>query len=282
MHVHLRARRTAAGASALALACAAFAISSARAADDINAGSLTNSPPMISYASDGTTLQGMIVDLAAAMSQQLGRRIVFKPMAFPAILPALEAKSIDIAFTTMNDTAEREQIVDFVDYYNFGTMLLVKKGNPEAVQSLETACGKTVSTVQGSTQIKLVDDMSAACVKAGKPPIQALQFAQPADARLQVQNGRVAAFLGNSPIMIYLAKTAGDGTMFDVVAGHEYQQIPVGIAVPKSSTALRDQLKKSLDALIANGTYRAILAKHGLEGGAVKEAEINGGKNVKY
>jgi len=282
MHVPFRGRRTAARASALALAFTAFAVPLARGADDINAGSLTNSPPMISYASDGTTLQGMIVDLAAAMSQQLGRRIVFKAMAFPAILPALEAKSIDIAFTTMNDTAEREQIVDFVDYYNFGTMLLVKKGNPEGVQSLETACGKTVSTVQGSTQLKLVDDMSAACVKAGKPPIQALQFAQPADARLQVQNGRVAAFLGNSPIMIYLAKTAGDGTMFDVVAGHEYQQIPVGIAVPKSSTALRDQLKKSLDALIANGTYRAILAKHGLEGGALKEAVINGGKNVKY
>jgi len=281
MQDHPRARCTAARTFALALACAAFGALPARAADDITAGSLTNSPPMISYASDGTTLQGMIVDLAAAMSQQLGRRIVFKSMAFPAILPALEAKSIDIAFTTMNDTPEREQVVDFVDYYNFGTMLLVKKGNPEGVQSLETACGKTVSTVQGSTQIKLAEDMSAACTKAGKAPIQIMQYAQPADARLQVQNGRVAAFLGNSPIMIYLAKTAGDGMLFDVVAGHEYQQIPVGIAVPKSSTALRDELKKALDALIANGTYRSILAKHGLEGGALGSAVINGGKNVK-
>lgn len=280
MQQHLRGRRAAARAS-VALALAVLALSPARAADDIVAGTLTNSPPMISYASDGTTLQGMIVDLAAAMSQQLGRRIVFKSMAFPAILPALEAKSIDIAFTTMNDTPEREQVVDFVDYYNFGTMLLVKKGNPEGVQSLETACGKTVSTVQGSTQIKLAEDMSAACTKAGRAPIQILQFAQPADARLQVQNGRVAAFLGNSPVMIYLAKTAGDGNVFDVVQGHEYQQIPVGIAIPKSNTALRDQLKKALDALIANGTYRSILAKHGLEGGALGSAVINGGKNVK-
>jgi polar amino acid transport system substrate-binding protein len=262
-------------------ALTAVSAAPARAADDIVAGSLTNSPPMIAYASDGTTLQGMIVDLAEAMSQQLGRRIVFKGMTFPAILPALEAKSIDIAFTTMNDTPEREQVVDFVDYYNFGTMLLVKKGNPEGVGSLETACGKTVSTVQGSTQIKLADDMSAACVKAGKAPIQVLQFAQPADARVQVQNGRVAAFLGNSPIMIYIAKTAGDGSVFEVVPGHEYQMIPVGIAVPKSSSALRDALKKALDALIASGSYRAILAKYGLEGGAVKEAVINGGKNVK-
>lgn len=32
-------------------------------------GSITNSPPMISYASGGTTLQGAIVDLAAAISR---------------------------------------------------------------------------------------------------------------------------------------------------------------------------------------------------------------------
>jgi len=280
-HRRFPALRNVVRAAAAALLVASGGLLPALAADDIVAGSLTNSPPMISYASDGTTLQGMIVDLAAAMSQQLGRKIVFKPLAFPAILPALEAKNIDIAFTVMNDTPEREQVVDFVDYFNFGTMLLVKKGNPEGVQSLETACGKTVSTVQGSTQIKLAEDMSAACTKAGKAPIQILQYAQPADARLQVQNGRVAAFLGNSPVMVYLAKTAGDGTVFDVVAGHEYQPVPVGIAIPKSATALRDDLKKALDALIGNGTYRSILAKHGLEGGAVSSAVINGGKNVK-
>jgi len=253
----------------------------ARAADEIAAGSLTNSPPMIAYAADGTTLQGMIVDLAAAMSKQLGRTIVFKPMAFPALIPALEAKNIDIAFTVMNDTPEREQVLDFVDFFNFGTKLLVKKGNPEHVESLETACGKTVSTVQGSTQIKLAEDMSAACTKAGKPAITIMQYAQPSDARLQVQTGRVAAFLGNSPVMVYLAKTAGDGTIFDVVAGHEYQPVPIGIAVPKSNTALRDQLKKALDAVIADGTYLKILQKHGLEGGNIGSAVINGGKNVK-
>ncbi|HVO08864.1 MAG TPA: ABC transporter substrate-binding protein [Burkholderiaceae bacterium] len=262
-------------------ALAAAAVAPALAADDINAGSLTNSPPMISYASDGTTLQGMIVDLAAAMSRQLGRTIVFKPMAFPAIIPALEAKSIDIAFTVMNDIPERQQVIDFVDYFNFGTMLLVKKGNPEHVASLETACGKTVSTVQGSTQIKLAEGMSDACVKSGKAPITVMQYAQPADARLQVQTGRVAAFLGNSPVMVYLAKTAGDGTVFDVIADHEYQPVPIGIGVPKSNPQLRDQLKNALDALIADGSYTKILQKHGLQGGAVKSAVINGGKTLK-
>lgn len=270
-------RSSGASKAAIGAAFAALLSMPVQAADDIQAGSLTNSPPLIAYAADGTTLQGMIVDLAAAMSKQMGRTIVFKPMAFNAIMPALESKHIDIAFTVMNDTPERQQAIDFVDFFNFGTMLLVKKGNPEKVQSLEAACGKTVSTVQGSTQIKLAEDMSAACVAAGKPAIQVMQYAQPADARLQVQNGRVAAFLGNSPVMVYLAKTAGNGTVFDVVAGHEYQPVPVGIGVPKNSVALRDALKKSIDALIADGTYQKVLQKHGLEGGGVSSATINGG-----
>ena len=254
---------------------------SARAAGDIKAGSITNSPPMISYASDGTTLQGAIVDLAAAMSKQMGRTIVFESIPFNALIPAMQAKRIDITFTMMNDTPEREKLLDFVDFFNLGTMLLIKKGNPEHVESLETLCGKTVSTVQGSTQIKLVDDASANCKAEGKPAIENLQYAQPSDARLQVQTGHVAAFLGNTPVMIYLAKTAGDGTIFDVVRDHEYQPVPLGIGVDKSNAELRDALRKSLDALIADGTYRKILEKHGVESGAVKSATINGGANLK-
>jgi len=254
---------------------------SAAAATEIKAGSITNSPPMISYASDGTTLQGAIVDLAAAMSRQLGRTIVFESIPFNGLLPAMEAKRIDITFTLMNDTPAREKIIDFVDFFNLGTMLLIRKGNPEHVESLETLCGKTVSTVQGSTQVALVDETNAKCSAAGKPAIENLQYAQPSDARLQVQTGHVAAFLGNTPVMVYLAKTAGDGTIFDVVRGHEYQPVPLGIGVAKANTALRDALKRSLDALIADGTYRKILEKHGVESGAVTSATINGGANLK-
>ena len=253
----------------------------ALAAGEIAAGSITNSPPMISYAADGTTLQGAIVDLAAAMSQQMGKTIVFKAIPFAGLLPAMQAKRIDITFTMMNDTPEREKVVDFVDFFNLGTMLLIKKGNPEHVESLETMCGKTVSTVQGSTQVTLVDEINAKCTAAAKPPIQNMQYAQPSDARLQVQTGRVAAFLGNSPVMVYLAKTANNGTLFDVVPGHEYQPVPLGIAVSKTDTQLRDALQKALDALIADGSYRKILEKHGVESGAVKSATINGGKDLK-
>lgn len=268
----------AAAARTLVSACALLvAALPASAADEITAGSVTNAPPMISYAADGSTLQGFIVDLAAALGQHMGRSIVFKSMPFPGLMPALQAKNIDIIFTPMNDTVERQKLMDFVDFYNIGTKLLVKKGNPEQIQGLESLCGKTVSTVQGSTQLALIADASAKCKAAGKPPVENLQYAQPADARLQVQTGRVSTFLGNSPVMVYLAATAGDGKLFDVVRDKEYQLEPIGIAVPKGSTALRDALQKALGAMIADGSYRKVLAKYDLESGAVKSATVNAG-----
>lgn len=263
----------------LAAACLSSAawLSPAGAAEPITAGSITNSPPMISYAADGTTLQGAIVDLAAAMSKQMGREIVFKAIPFAGLLPAMQAKNIDITFTLMNDTPERQKVIDFVDFFNLGTKLLVKEGNPEHIDGLESLCGKTVSTVQGSTQIALVNEADAACRKAGKAGVENLQYAQPSDARLQVQTGRAAVFFGNSPVMVYLARTAGGGNIFDVVPNREYQPVPLGIGVAKDNTALRDALQKSLNALIVDGSYLKILEKHGVEGGAVKTAQINGG-----
>ena len=270
--------RLAASVRPLALTAALLAAAwPACAADEITAGSITNVPPMISYAADGSTLQGAIVDLAAGLGQHLGRPIAFKSMPFPGLLPAMQAKNIDMIFSLMNDTLERQKLVDFVDYFNLGTKLLVKKGNPEQIQGLESLCGKTVSTVQGSTQLALVAEAGAQCKAAGKPAPENLQYAQPADARLQVQTGRVSAFLGNSPVMVYLAATAGDGKLFDIVRDKEYQPEPVGIAVAKGNTALRDALQKALGAMIADGSYRKILEKYGIESGAVKSATINGG-----
>jgi polar amino acid transport system substrate-binding protein len=264
---------------AVLLLALTLAAAPAAAENGLSAGTITNSPPLISYASDGTTLQGVIVDLAAAMSKHTARPISLTPTTFEGLIPALQAGRIDMAFTLMNDTLEREKVIDFVDFFRLSTMLLVQKGNPQKIMGLESLCGKTVSTVRGSTQIALIDEQNARCAADHKPAVDNLEYTQPADARLQLQNGRVSVFLGNSPVLIYLAKTAGNGTIFDVVSGKEYQPVPLGIGVSKTNTALRDDLQKALRAIIADGTYKKILDSYGVSGGAIGEPTINGAKS---
>ena len=73
-----------------------------------------------------------------------------------------------------------------------------------------------------------------------------------------------------------MARTLGDGKAY-VVAGRQFGVVPYGIAVSKKNAALRDRVQAALKALIADGTYDALLKKWGLEQGAMRSAPINAG-----
>lgn len=73
-------------------------------------------PPFVSTGADGKTLEGFEPDLANSVAAMLGVKIEFVPTSFDAIIPALQAKSVDIAMSSIGDTKAREQIVDFATY----------------------------------------------------------------------------------------------------------------------------------------------------------------------
>ena len=60
--------------------------------------------------------------------------------------------------SAMSDTPERQKSIDFVDYFTAGTSILVKKGNPQKINSLDDFCGKTIALQRGTTQ----DDVAKA------------------------------------------------------------------------------------------------------------------------
>jgi polar amino acid transport system substrate-binding protein len=77
-------------------------------------------------------------------------------------------------------------------------------------------------------------------------------------------------------VVAHLAQTLGRGKRY-VVAGRQFGVVPYGIAVSKSDAALRDRVQSALKALIADGTYDALLKKWGLEQGAMRSAPIDAG-----
>jgi polar amino acid transport system substrate-binding protein len=116
-------------------------------------------------------VQGIDWDLAQAMGKKLGVTVSFANTTFDGIIPALTAKRFDVIMSAMSDTSERQKQVDFIDYFNAGTSILVKKGNPEGIRSLDDLCGKTFAIQKGSTQVDVASVQLSKWQAAGKPKI---------------------------------------------------------------------------------------------------------------
>ena len=227
--------------------------------------------PVESFASDAKTVIGIDPDLGKAIGDKLGITLKFQEGTFDGLITELtKSKRIDLIMSAMSDNATRQKEIDFVDYFTAGTSILVKKGNPQGIQSLDDFCGKTVAIQRGTTQDDVAEAQKKKC---GAKGLTILKFATDPEALLQVKQGRAVADMNDFPVAAY---TTTQSTDFEVV-GEQIEAGPYGIGVRKTDTQLRDALKAAIQSLIDDGTYAQILAKWKVTQGAVKTAVVNGG-----
>jgi polar amino acid transport system substrate-binding protein len=220
---------------------------------------------------DGKTPIGIDPDLGKAIGEQLGVTLKFENGTFDGLIASLtKSKRIDLIMSAMSDNKKRQAEIDFVDYFSAGTSILVKKGNPEKIMSLDDFCGKTVALQRGTTQDKVAEAQRTKC---GGKNLNILKFDTDPEALLQVKQGRAVADLNDFPVAAY---TTTKQTDFEVV-GEQIEAGPYGIGVRKQDTAVRDAIQKAVQALIDNGDYAKILDKWKVKAGALTTATINAG-----
>src|SRR4051795_9737650 len=88
----------------------------------------------VEFYENGNEVRGIDPDLAAAIGEKLGVKLTFTNTTFDGIIPALLSKRFDVIMSAMSVTKEREKEISFVAYFNAGTSILVRKGNPEGIQ----------------------------------------------------------------------------------------------------------------------------------------------------
>ncbi|MEU6659537.1 ABC transporter substrate-binding protein [Streptomyces sp. NPDC046821] len=235
---------------------------------------------------NGNTV-GIDPDLADAMGKQLGVKFQFENGTFDTLITGLRSKRYDIAMSAMTDTKDREngvdpdtgkkvgEGVDFVDYFNAGVSNYTLKGKTQGIKTWADLCGKTLSVQRGTVSDDLAKAQAKKCPAGKKLSIEAFDNDQQAQTR--VRSGGADAGSSDFPVAAYAVKTSGGGKDFEIV-GDQVEAAPYGIAVAKGNTQLRDALQAALNAVIKSGEYDKIVAKWGVEAGAVKEAGINGGK----
>jgi polar amino acid transport system substrate-binding protein len=229
--------------------------------------------PVEFFDTDGKTVIGIDPDLGKALGDKLGITLTFQNGTFDGLITELtKSKRIDLIMSAMSDNKKRQASIDFVDYFTAGTSILVQKGNPKGIKTLDDFCGQTVAIQRGTTQDDVATAQAAKCAKTGKK-MTVLKFDRDTEALLQVKQGRAVADMNDFPVAAY---TTTQSTDFEVV-GDQIEAGPYGIGVRKEDTQLRDALQKAMQAIIADGTYGQILTKWKVSQGAVTTATINAG-----
>jgi polar amino acid transport system substrate-binding protein len=233
---------------------------------------------------EGQKIVGLDPDLADAMGKELGVRFQFTNGTFDGLITSMQTGRVDMIMSSMTDTKDRQEGlddqgkkvgkgVDFVDYLTAGSSILVKKGNPEKIESVEQLCGEKVATQRGTTSHEILKKQTDKCKKDRKRPITIEAFDNDDQARVRLKAGGVVADISDFPVAANAAKAGDD---FEVV-GEQMESAPYGMAVSKGNDKLSGALKAALSAIIENGAYEKALKKWGVEDGAVDKAVINGG-----
>ena len=140
---------------------------------------------------------GFDVDIAKAIADKLGVKLVIKDIAFDGLIPALLTKKIDMIVAAMTITPERQKMVDFSDpYFTAGQVIVVRKADDFRPKSYEDLVGHKVAVQQGTTA-----DIALSKVKG----VELVRFTRFTDAFLELSLGRVdAVVLDSAPAEAYV------------------------------------------------------------------------------
>ena len=221
---------------------------------------------------DGKSIEGMDPDLAQALAKVMGLKFKVVNASFDTIIPGLASGKYGIGMSSFTDTKEREKVVDFVTYFAAGTSFYVKAEGGPAINTLADLCGHSVGVERGTIQADDSTAQSAKCKQAGKSGVKVFVFPDQNAANLAISSGRAQVGMADSPVAAYIVKQSNGQFK---LTGKSYNTAPYGIALPKGNGMAKPVLD-ALKLLIADGTYKAILTKWGLQSGAITNPQING------
>jgi polar amino acid transport system substrate-binding protein len=236
-------------------------------------------PPWEMFVGETEQFTGFDYDLGQVIGAKLGIKFEFVKSSFDGILIGMQAGNFDLAMSSMYDNKLRQETADFVDYAQDGTALLVPKGNPDKITGFESLAGKAVGCEKGTTQAAALASLNEIFKSEGKELITISEFPDQPAALLAVQSKKVAADLTDASTGGYIAVTTDEGATFEIVVDKNpptgWETQPDGIGILKGNEGLRDAIQKALQALMDDGTYKAIIGHYGIV--PVEKATINAG-----
>ncbi len=232
----------------------------------LTVGSDTTYPPQEFIDPATNQPKGFDIDLITEIAKRLGLQVRVVTDGFDTIFDDLAARRFDLVISAVTINPDRQKKFDFIPYFNAGESLLVEKGNPLHITSVDQLCGQNVGVQTGTVEQTDLQAVSQNCTKAGKPPIHLTVLKDQTEVVQLLANHRVVATYQDSPVTDYYLKQ--NPGKFEV-GGSVVNAAPEGIMFRKGDTALYNAVKGVFDAMRSDGTYKQLIDKWGLTSGAI-------------
>lgn len=250
-------------------ALAAKVPSAVKAAGKIVIGTDSTYAPSEYLDTDGKTVIGFDVDLFNAVAGKFGLKTEWQSAKFDDIIPGVSSGKYNIGVSSFTINADREKEVTMVSYFSAGTQWAAKSG---ASVDPDNACGKKVAVQTATVQVDDITARSKKCTDAGKGAIKIDQYQAQSDATNAVISGKDDAMLADSPVCAYAVKQTNNQL---TLVGKIYDSAPYGYVLPKDQTDFGQAIASAVQALIADGTYKTILTKWGVDAGSITNPAVN-------
>ena len=194
--------------------------------------------------------QGFDMDLIRAIAKEMGREAEIQNIGFDGLIPALQAKNIDVIISGMTINDERKEKVNFsAPYYQSGLTMVVRS-DEEAIKSFNDLKGHKVAAQIGTTSANMLKEQEGVTV---------LELNTPADCFMELKARGVDAVVNDRPVNDYYinqTQAVGVKSLSDMLSAEEY-----GIAMAKDNADLQKEVDAALKKLHDNGEYDKIYQK---------------------
>lgn len=203
---------------------------------------------------DTGEFEGMEIDIARKIADELGVAIEFTPVTAQTRGPLLDNGQVDMVIATFTITEERKLLYNFTEpYYTDAVGFLVNKGS--GIETFTDLDGKTIGVAQGSITRKLITELAE---KYGITVYFAELGSYP-ELSVSLRAHRTDAFSVDQSILSGYISSKSELMDFSFSAS-DY-----GIVTKLSNTDLNNYLNSLIEEWKADGSLQDIYDANGLK-----------------
>lgn len=195
---------------------------------------------------------GFDIDLAAALSEELGFTYEIMNTQFSSLIGGLQSKRVDFIISGMSPTDERKKSVDFTNGYFFPKIAVISLKGDKEYPTLKSLEGKKIATTFGTSYEKIAQGVKGAQLVSLENSVVSVQevLSGRVDGAI-VDGSHAAEFIKKQPKLTYHILTEKESPATNS---------SFAIACQKNSP-LTEEFNKALITLKENGKLNEIAVK---------------------